>query len=60
MRVFRLVGTLMHVPVGSDELESALRAIPGRDHESPGSRRHLIARSTLREWLRHCRLAGHG
>ena len=60
MRVFRLIGPLMHLPAGSDELAVTLWAIPACDHESPRSRRRPIARSTLREWLRYCRRAEHG
>ena len=60
MRVSRLIGPLLHLPAGSDELAATLRAIPAREHEIPGSRRRPVARSTLRERLRHCRRAEHG
>lgn len=60
MRMCLLIGTLMHLPAGSDELAPTLRAIPGRELESPVSCRRPIARSMLREWLRYCRRAEHG
>ena len=60
MRVFRLIGALMRPPAGSEQLTATLRAIPGSEYESPGSRRRPIVRSAFREWLRYCRRAEHG
>ncbi len=55
---FRLIGPLVHLPAGSDELAAGLRAIAAREHESPASRRRRVALGTLREWLRRYRQGG--
>lgn len=55
---FRLIGSLVHLPAGSDELAAGLRAIAAREHEIPGSRRRSVAVGTLREWLRRYRRGG--
>ena len=55
---FGLLGPLVHLPAGSEELAAGLRAIAAREHEIPGSRRRRVALSTLRQWLRHYRQGG--
>ena len=55
---FRLIGPLVHLPAGSQELAAGLRAIAASEHEIPGSRRPSVALGTLREWLRRYRRGG--
>ena len=55
---FRLIGALLHLPPGSDELAAGLRKLAASEHEIPGRRRRRVARSTLCAWLRQYRQGG--
>ena len=55
---FRLLGPLVHLPAGSDELAAGLRQLAASEHEIPGSSRRRVALSTLRQWLRAYRRDG--
>ncbi len=54
---FRLIGALLHLPPGSDELAAGLRKLAASEHEIPGRRRR-VARSTLCAGLRQYRQGG--